>query len=347
MYPFCNLVFEGGGVKGLAYVGAMEVLQAEGILGRIHRVGGTSAGAINATLFALGYSLSEQNEILRGMNFKSFMDDEWGIVRDSERLLTHFGWYKGDFFHQWISKLIEEKTGSPTYTFGDLWLDDGPELYMCATNVSTGYMEIFSHELTPELTIADAVRASMSIPLFFQAVRGASKGWLIDGGVLCNYPIKLFDRLKYISPIEQEAYARFTDYYTAHNSSEQTNKSNPWIFNRQTLGFRLDSKKEIGILRDSQKPEVREINDLFDFVKCLMSTLIDAQDNSHLHSDDWQRTVYIDTLGVGTTDFDISDGKKTELIASGKAHTQQYLDWWKREPELVNKLAPVSASKVS
>ncbi len=55
-------------------------------------------------------------------------------------------------------------------------------------------------------------------------------------------------------------------------------------------------------MRDEQKPEVREINDL---------------------------------------------GKKVELIASGKAHTQKYLDWWKREPEIVNKLTPISASKVS
>ncbi len=61
MYPFSNLVFEGGGVNGLAYVGAMEVLQAEGILGHIHRVGGTNEGTINATLFALRFSLSEQN----------------------------------------------------------------------------------------------------------------------------------------------------------------------------------------------------------------------------------------------------------------------------------------------
>ena len=55
-YHFRNLVFEGGGVKGIAYVGAMKVLKEEGILPNIKRVGGTSAGAINATLFALGFT---------------------------------------------------------------------------------------------------------------------------------------------------------------------------------------------------------------------------------------------------------------------------------------------------
>ncbi len=46
-YPFRKLVFEGGGVKGIAYVGAMEILEENQILQNIHRVGGTSAGAIN------------------------------------------------------------------------------------------------------------------------------------------------------------------------------------------------------------------------------------------------------------------------------------------------------------
>ena len=55
-YHFKNLVFEGGGVKGIAYVGAMEILEKRGILQNIERVGGTSAGAINAVLLALNYS---------------------------------------------------------------------------------------------------------------------------------------------------------------------------------------------------------------------------------------------------------------------------------------------------
>ena len=53
-YPFRNLVFEGGGVKGIAYCCALGVLDERVILSRISRVGGTSAGAINATLLALG-----------------------------------------------------------------------------------------------------------------------------------------------------------------------------------------------------------------------------------------------------------------------------------------------------
>ena len=52
-YQCRNLVFEGGGVKGIAFAGALQVLEGKGIMTDIQRVGATSEGAINATLVAL------------------------------------------------------------------------------------------------------------------------------------------------------------------------------------------------------------------------------------------------------------------------------------------------------
>ena len=59
-----------------------------------------------------------------------------------------------------------------------------------------------------------------------------------------------------------------------------------------------------------------------------MSTIMELQGNIHLHSDDWHRTIYIDTKGVGTTDFDITDGKKKELEESGRKGAEDYFDWF-------------------
>ena len=83
-YPFRNLIFEGGGVKGIAYVGALQELEKHKILKNIKRVGGTSAGAINAVLLALDYSLEDTRKILSELNFNNFMDDSWGLVRDTK-----------------------------------------------------------------------------------------------------------------------------------------------------------------------------------------------------------------------------------------------------------------------
>ncbi len=55
---------------------------------------------------------------------------------------------------------------------------------------------------------------------------------------------------------------------------------------------------------------------------------MESQGNTHLHSDDWHRTIYIDTLGVSTVQFDLSDVKKKELEDSGKAGAEQYFDWF-------------------
>ena len=81
-YAFKNLIFEGGGVKGIAYVGAIRELENRQIMKNIKRVGGTSAGAINAVLLALGYTLKDTQKILMELNFKNFMDDSWGAIRD-------------------------------------------------------------------------------------------------------------------------------------------------------------------------------------------------------------------------------------------------------------------------
>ncbi|RZB33707.1 MAG: hypothetical protein SRB2_03818 [Desulfobacteraceae bacterium Eth-SRB2] len=59
-----------------------------------------------------------------------------------------------------------------------------------------------------------------------------------------------------------------------------------------------------------------------------MTTIIESQGNTHMHSDDWHRTIYIDTLGVGTTDFDLSDAMKKKLENSGKKGAKAYFKWF-------------------
>jgi len=332
-YQFKNLVFEGGGVKGIAYLGAMQVMQEKGILANIKRVGGTSAGAINATLFALGYKLDEQRRILKKLNFNNFMDDSWGLVRDTDRLVKKFGWYKGDFFHHWMAGLINTKLKNPHATFRDLEAAGQPDLYVYGTNLSSRFGEVFSREHTPTTRIADAVRISMSIPLFFAAFRNARNDIYVDGGVLNNYPVKLFDRDKYIEEADRAKMGVEAEYYKEENQKfrKKHPKASRYVYNKETLGFRLDSKQEIGVFRDGAEPAHEKITDFFDYIKALIGTVMENQLNSHLHSDDWQRTIYIDTLGVGATDFDLSDAIKSKLEQSGRTGAGAYFDWYDKK----------------
>lgn len=326
-YPFRNLVFEGGGVKGIAYVGAMKVLQKEKILKNIDRVGGTSAGSINAVLYAARYTNQETLQILNKLDFNGFKDDSWGALRDMNRLKDEYGWYKGDYFREWIGDLLKKKTGNSNVSFKALQEHTGKQLYVYASNLSTNFGEVYSPEHTPRMRVVDAVRRSMSIPLFFRAVRDDRKDVFVDGGVINNFPVKLFDREKYL---EDGSLVRIPGYYEEENKllATRSPRSSMYIYNKETLGFRLDSAPEIGVFRDGQEHQSNEIEHFLDYTIQLIKTVLAVQDSQHLHEDDWHRTVYIDTLGVGTTDFDLSDSRKRALVASGKKAAERYLKWW-------------------
>ncbi len=340
-YHFRNLVFEGGGVKGIAYVGAMKRLEEKGILADIKRVGGTSAGAINAALVGLGYTSTETMNIMNKLDFKKFMDDDLGLIRDFDRLLSEYGWHKGAFFRKWISKLIKKKTGNPNATFADVEkLKDEKgfrDMYFIGTNISTHFAEVFSFEHTPRVCIADAVRISMSIPLFFASYRSPRGDVYVDGGLLNNYPVKLFDREKYLDAENLSNHGREAEYYKKHNQKLKRKglDLSPYVYNKETLGFRLDTQREIAVFRDQAQPVSEEIDDFSSYSWNLIKTIVDSQANTHLHSDDWQRTIYIDTMGVKTTDFSLSEARKKALAESGRKGTDIYFKWFdspKSEP---------------
>jgi NTE family protein len=132
-------------------------------------------------------------------------------------------------------------------------------MYFMATNLSTRFSEVFSAEHTPRTCIADAVRIFMSIPLLFAAKRGLRDDVYVDGGVLDNYPVKLFDRQTYVA-LESST---LTEYYKCINREiEGLDRSiSPYVYNKGTLGFRLDSREEISLFRDQSESGHNRIDD--------------------------------------------------------------------------------------
>ena len=340
-YHFKNLVFEGGGVKGIAYVGALEVLDKEGILKDIKRVAGTSAGAMVAVLVGLGYSTDELKDILWNLEFNSFLDKPVGLFGKIEYLKKHFGYYKGQYFRDLMANKIEEKTGNGEITFEDL-AKTGKyrDIHLIGSDLTTGFSKVFNAELTPDIKVADAARISMSIPIFFSAIRGVNNDGhvYVDGGLLDNYYIKAFDRYDFV---EDKTNARETEYYEKTNETlmKKTGSTNYYVYNKETLGFRLDSKEEIEKFRhpDMPMPKKNDIKTLYSYLKALVTTLIDFQDNVHLHSDDWQRTIYIDSKGVNSVNFGLSESEKWDLVESGITNTIEYLKWYNGNEPKANK----------
>ncbi len=189
-----NLVFKGGGVLGIAYAGAIEALEKEGILSGVKRTAGTSAGAVAAVLISLGYSSNEIVKVLGNTNFKKFQDD-----LNPLKLTKKYGLYRGEKLLKWIQEIIHQKKGNKDLTFAELENQGYKTLKVFASDLNTTSLTEFSCDKTPNVKIAESIRASMSIPLFFDAWKfpdeQPNNHIYVDGGVLYNYPITAFGDL--------------------------------------------------------------------------------------------------------------------------------------------------------
>tara|TARA_Y100000310_G_scaffold227412_1_gene229662 strand:- start:161 stop:1156 length:996 start_codon:yes stop_codon:yes gene_type:complete len=316
---FKNLVFEGGGVKGIAYAGALEILEKEDILSNVTRVAGASAGAITALPLALGYSAKELKKIITSVDFASFSDDTFGFIRDIIRLVKQYGWNKGDRLLDWFGNLIEEKTGTKDLTFAQLHeltkTKGMKDLYVIGFNLTQGIPEIYSYETTPNMRIRYATRISMSIPFYFQAMRRKGQV-LVDGGVTWNYPITLFDHARYLS--------------NSKNGEKKRGQTNDKIIlNHETLGFRLGSDKKYLQLEPGTKPQKiqKPLRNIKDYAQNLLTFMLETANQQYISNKDWNRTVYINIGDVKTTDFKLSDSKVDWLVNEGQKGVKKHFKW--------------------
>lgn len=311
---FVDLVFEGGGVKGIGLAGAFAALEEKGF--KPQSVAGTSAGAIAAALVAAGYSAGELTDILTNLPFRKFKDRAWEDRLPGGHLISLFkdlGIYEGNAVEAWISGLLAAKGITK---FGQLRNDDpaNPKhsygLRVIASDVTHRRMLVLPDDAAhlgiepDELEIDKAVRMSMSIPIFFEPVVHENpitheEHLIVDGGMLSNFPVWLFD-------------------------SEGRDPRWP------TFGLLLvepDTKKPIGHRLPGGEHGV-ERGSLVDYVKSLASTVLEAHDRMYVEKATFARTIPIPTLGVGTTEFDITRERIDALYDSGREAAVDFLAHW-------------------
>lgn len=291
-----NLVFKGGGVKGSAYAGCVKFLEEKNLLKDIIRVAGTSAGAILAFLLAIGCNSKEIEDILKKLDFKSFKSGFNPL-----RIFTTYGLYSGDNFIKWLEGIMESKNLPSSLTFAGLKVlrkvesDSYKELYVFATSLNRETIQGFSAERTPNVKIVDAVRASMSIPLFFKSwqIKQFPGEIFVDGGLAYNYPMSVFDNEQFLLADEE--------------------------VNPRTLGF------YIGTFDKKEKNNQLTTSEITKYISILFSTLLDVEviNIKNRHSD-VERTVFIPDLNVSAIDFDLTKSKIKDLYNSGYNATLEY-----------------------
>jgi len=315
---YADLVFEGGGVKGIGLAGALATLEERGY--RPQNVAGTSAGAISAALLAAGYTAAELREIILNLDYRQFQDKGWEdkvpVIERSLSLLLDLGLYEGDYFLKWIGERLEAKG---VRTFADLVHPDYAEdprfrsrLQVVASDVTKHELLVLPRDATKlgieadELDVALAVRMSMSIPIFFEPVRFENPKTgethvIVDGGMLSNYPVWLFDCDDGTPP----------DWPTFGMLLVEPKPSVP-------IGARLPKPKLAGSGAGA----------LIDYVKALAQTMMEAHDRLYVEQANYARTIPIPTLGVGTTEFELSKERAVALFDSGRRAAEKFLDTW-------------------
>ena len=268
-----NLVFEGAGIRGIAYCGAIQEMETKNMMNKIEKVGGTSSGAMVALTISLGYSGKEIENIISTTKFKKFNDGSFFFIGGINRLNKYYGWYKGKKMGKWLGKIIEQKTGNPDITFEELHQKGFKDLYITGTSLKKQKAIIFSRETFPNMKVRDAVRISSSVPLYFEPIFIDSNGTLIfhpkqthgldvlvDGGIVENFPIHIFDK-----------------------ETPDTN----------TIGFRLDHDDQIESDRQTKELAEMEIGNLNEYFRAFYSIVIENLNRQNLTDIDWQRTISI------------------------------------------------------
>jgi NTE family protein len=300
-----DAVFEGGGVKGIGLVGAVAVAEEKGY--RWMNVAGTSAGAIVASLIAAGYTGAEMGKIMADLEYIKFKDpSSFGkvpVIGPLTRLITGKGICEGRYVESWIKGLLKDKG---VETFSDLIVEefkDDPryrfKLNVIVSDISRGRLlvlpqDIAEYGIRPEdLNVAFAVRMSMSIPFFYEPVKLRNAkidelNYIVDGGLLSNFPVWLFDTQRGIPQ---------------------------W----PTFGFKL-VEPEAGIPRMIRGP--------VSMLGALFSTMMEAHDARYINEENFVRTIPIPTLGVKTTEFDITRQRSEALYQSGRQAGKEFFETW-------------------
>ena len=186
MFPK-HLVLSGGGVKVVSLVGALMILD-ESNLKQVKEVCGVSAGAFLAFMMATGYPLKKIEALI--------LDLDFSVIRSMtpEAFIGFpetFGIDDGSHLVKFLESIIKVALKlDPAMTFEDLQRVGKYRFRCWATDLNTRTAREFSAAKTPTVKIVDALRASMSLPLYFTPVVDPITGHLLsDGGIQGNLPL--------------------------------------------------------------------------------------------------------------------------------------------------------------
>lgn len=297
-----HLVLEGSGVMGIAYIGALEELESEGILQSITHFAGSSSGSILATLLAMRFTLNEISKMGIEIDFTHILSKS--VVRMLWNLYWQFGLFSTDSIIRALRKIISARH-DPDITFAQLLNDTGNFLIIVVSSL-TDQRAFYINPIThPDVKVIDAIRASISIPLFFIPCKHSfdddnrDSSLHVDGGVLDNYPLWIFTQ------------------------DSQINTDRTLIIPSNTLGLK--------IVQSSERRPIATPKNLGAYILSLV-TAVNGQLENVVVSDSYTaQTIAIEIPDeISSVDFNITGSHLLRMYELGRMAVR---NWTEREGE--------------
>ncbi len=182
-----NIIFQGGGIKGLSYIGALRYLDEQNI--KIGNVAGTSVGAIISSLIAAGYDSYELEDIINHLPLSILLPPK--KENKVRSMLYNKGLYSMNQLEKYLDNLLIMK--NKRY-FSDFKVGNNYKVIFITTCLKLRKIFVLPHDLSligidpDDFQIAKAACMSACLPLVYEPYN--INGYVfLDGGISDNFPI--------------------------------------------------------------------------------------------------------------------------------------------------------------
>lgn len=186
---YSNIVFSGGSLKCLSFLGSLRLLEEKDQLNNIKNLIGSSFGAIILFYVCIGYS-SVEIERLICFHLKNYPSKEFDLNHLME-VYSSFGIDDGSYIIDCVRKALHFKFGCSDITFIDLIKKTGKHFVVCVANISKFVSEYMSVDTYPDMSVLLALQMTIAVPFIFRPVKFNSQLY-VDGGLFNNFPTDFF-----------------------------------------------------------------------------------------------------------------------------------------------------------
>ena len=182
-----NLVLSGGSMKGLAYIGMIKCIEEYNIVKKIDNFIGTSIGACVCFCLLIGFTYEELYDVFINLDINKARNIN---VDNILNFGTTYGVDNGEKIVKILKVFLKKKLQVNSITFSELYEKTQKNITIIGSCLNTTSVEYFNLKNNPNMDVIDALRISISIPLFFTPVIYKNK-YYVDGALTNNYPIDI------------------------------------------------------------------------------------------------------------------------------------------------------------